>query len=192
MPRRATQLPPDIEPPRLYKFDPAQDPVFEAGFNSRTRTPRDVRDWVEHRLAPQLLSLHGVVGVEAAGGMIRELEVFVDQDRLRSYGLTLQSVSNALARENLDIAAGQETSPTFDVMARTDGRFRSPEDVASVLLSVPATDSETLGDMIIHHGIGGTIQLRDVATFRLGDGPALSSARTRGAFRESMVTSIRR
>ncbi|MCC5869525.1 MAG: efflux RND transporter permease subunit [Gammaproteobacteria bacterium] len=134
-----TQLPPDIDPPRLYKFDPSQDPVYEAGFSSTIRTPREVRDWVEHRLAPQLLSLHGVAGVEAAGGLVRELEVIVDQDRLAFYGLTLQDVAAALAGENLNIAAGQVTSPTFDVMARTDGRFRSPEDVGAVLLGVPGS-----------------------------------------------------
>jgi len=134
-----TQLPPDIDPPRLYKFDPSQDPVYEAGFSSTIRTPREVRDWVEHRLAPQLLSLHGVAGVEAAGGLVRELEVIVDQDRLAFYGLTLQDVAAALAGENLNIAAGQVTSPTFDVMARTDGRFRSPEDVGAVLMGVPGS-----------------------------------------------------
>ena len=132
-----TQLPPDIDPPRLYKFDPSQDAVFEAGFSSTVRTPREVRDWVEHRLAPQLLSLHGIAGVEAAGGLVRELEVIVDQDRLAFYGLTLQDTAAALAAENLNIAAGQVTSPTFDVMARTDGRFRTPEDVGAVLLGVP-------------------------------------------------------
>lgn len=135
-----TQLPSDIDPPRLYKFDPSQDAVFEAGFSSSVRTPREVRDWVEHRLAPQLLSLHGVAGVEAAGGLVRELEVIVDQDRLNSYGLSLRHVADALARENLNIAAGQVTSPTFDVMARTDGRFRSAEDVATVLLAIPGSD----------------------------------------------------
>lgn len=135
-----TQLPLDIEPPRLYKFDPSQDPVFEAGFSSTIRTPREVRDWVEHRLAPQLVALNGVSGAEAAGGQVRELEVIVDQDRLRSYGMSLQDVAATLERENVNIAAGQVTSSTFDVMARSDGRFASPTDVGGVLLTVPGTD----------------------------------------------------
>ena len=135
-----TQLPADIDPPRLYKFDPSRDPVYQAGFSSTTRSPREVRDWVEHRLVPQLLALHGVAGVEAAGGLVRELEVVVDQDRLRSYGISLQDVAAALAGENLNIAAGQVTSDTFDVMARTDGRFRSVEDVAAVLINIPGSE----------------------------------------------------
>ncbi|TVQ52544.1 MAG: efflux RND transporter permease subunit [Phycisphaerales bacterium] len=132
-----TQLPPDIEPPRLYKFDPSQDPVWQAGFSSTIRSEVEVRDWVEHRLAPQLIAIHGVSGVEAAGGMVREMEVIVDQERLRSYGLTMQDLIDTLEAENVDIAAGWMTSETFDVMAKTDGLLTSAEDVENVLITLP-------------------------------------------------------
>ncbi|MEX0730573.1 MAG: efflux RND transporter permease subunit [Aquisalimonadaceae bacterium] len=133
-----TQLPPDIEPPRLYKFDPAQDPIWQAGFSSTTRSEADVRDWVENQLTPQLIAIHGVSGVEAAGGMVREVEVVVDQDRLHSYGLGIRHVTDALSSENVDIAAGWMTSATFDVMAKTDGMFTSVDDIRQVLLELPA------------------------------------------------------
>jgi CzcA family heavy metal efflux pump len=132
-----TQLPPDIEPPRLYKRDPAQDPVWQAGFSSHVRSEVEVRDWVEHQLAPQLLALAGVSSVEAAGGMVRELEVVVDQDRLASYGLSLADVAGVLEAENVDIAAGWLTSETFDVMAKTDGMFTSVEDIDALLIPLP-------------------------------------------------------
>jgi len=135
-----TQMPADIEPPRLYKWDPSQDPVYEAGFSSTVRTPIEVRDWMENELAPQLLAIRGVGGVEVAGGLLREMQVIVDIARLNSYGLTMNDVTTALADENRDIAAGQVTSDRFDVMAKTDGRFVSIDDVANVRLSIPGSD----------------------------------------------------
>lgn len=132
-----TQLPPGIEPPRIYKRDPSQAPVWTAGFSSPTRSQVEVNEWVERRLAPQLLAIGGVSGVEAAGGQVREMEVLVDQDRLASYGLSMQDVIDALADENVDIAAGWVTSASFDVMAKTDGLFTSAEDVANVLINLP-------------------------------------------------------
>lgn len=132
-----TQLPPDIEPPRLYKFDPSQDPVWQAGFSSTVRSEVEVRDWMENELAPQLVAIHGVSGVEAAGGLVREMEVIVDQQRLRSYGMGLGHVADALAGDNVDIAAGWVTSETFDVMAKTDGLFTSADDIRNVLLPLP-------------------------------------------------------
>ncbi len=132
-----TQLPGDIESLRLYKFDPAQDPIWQAGFRSSIRTEVEVRDWVENQLTPQLVAIHGVSGVEAAGGLRREMEVVVDQERLRSYGLGFQEVIQTLRAENVDIAAGWMTSDTFDVMATTDGMFGSEEEIQNVLLSLP-------------------------------------------------------
>ncbi len=132
-----TQMPSDIDPPRLYKIDPNDAPVYEAGFSSDERSALEVRDWMENRLAPQLLSISGVGSAEVAGGLVREMQVIVDQDRLAYYGLTVNDVSDAIASENRDIAAGQVTSETFDVMAKTDGRFTSVEDIEQIQLSVP-------------------------------------------------------
>ncbi len=134
------RLPRDIEPPRLRKWDPGEWSIWRAGFSSPTRSPRDVRDWVEQRLLPQLQSIQGVASVEAAGGQIREIEVVLDQDRLRSYQLTLRDVAEQLAAENVNVAAGNITSPQFDVMARTDGRFSSPDEIGNVLLTLPNSD----------------------------------------------------
>jgi len=138
--RARAQLPDEVEAPRLRKSDPGASSVYEAGFSSDLRTPREVRDWVDNRLAPQLQAIQGVSGVEAIGGQERELEVIVDQQRLRSYGLTLAGVADQLAQENLNVAAGNVTSSSLDVMARTDGRFTSPEEIANVLLAVPGSD----------------------------------------------------
>ncbi|QOC21944.1 efflux RND transporter permease subunit [Wenzhouxiangella sp. AB-CW3] len=134
------QLPSDIQPPRLRKWDPGEWAIWRAGFSSPTREPREVRDWVEQRLVPQLQSISGVASVEAAGGQVREIEVVLDQDRLRYYRLTLSDVADQLAQQNVNIAAGNITSPNFDVMARTDGRFASPDDIGDILLTVPGTE----------------------------------------------------
>jgi hydrophobe/amphiphile efflux-1 (HAE1) family protein len=134
------QLPSDIQPPRLRKWDPGEWAIWRAGFSSPIRPPREVRDWVEQRLVPQMQSIPGVAAVEAAGGQIREIEVVLDQQRLRSYGLTLRHVADQLASENVNVAAGNVTSDRFDVMARTDGRFASPEEIENVLLSIPNSE----------------------------------------------------
>ena len=138
--RVRVQLPDGVQSPRLRKWDPGTSSVFEAGFSSDLRTPREVRDWVDQRLAPQLQTINGVSGVESIGGQQREVEVIVDQQRLRSYGLTLSDVADQLAQENLAVAAGNVTSSSLDVMARTDSRFRSPGDIANVLMTVPGTE----------------------------------------------------
>lgn len=135
-----TQLPSDAQPPRLYKRDPSQDPIWQAGFSSSVRSEVAVRDWVVNQLTPQLVSVFGVAGVEVAGGLQREMEVVVDQQRLRTFGLRMQDIVALLEAENIDVAAGWMTSDTFDVMAKTDGMLTSANEVANLLLQVPGSD----------------------------------------------------
>jgi hydrophobe/amphiphile efflux-1 (HAE1) family protein len=152
--RARTQLPPDIDPPRIYKFDPSQIPIFQAGFTSTARSPIEVRDWLEHRLSPQLLAVEGVGSVEVSGGFVREVEVWVDQERLGAYGLPLSAVSAALVVANGDVAAGNVTGEAFDVMAKTDGRLRSVASIEAV--AIPLSNG------------AGRIPLSEVATVRDG------------------------
>ncbi len=134
--RARARLPLDAEPPTIRKFDPSQMPVFEVGFSSATRDLIDLRNWVDLRLHPQLLSIEGVAAVDVSGGLIREIRVTLDQERLRSYGLTVSDVLTRIRAENQDVAVGNVTSPSFEIVGKTAGKFRSVEDIRRVLLPV--------------------------------------------------------
>jgi CzcA family heavy metal efflux pump len=138
--RARARLPRDADPPTLFKFDPSQSPVFEAGFSSPTRSPVDLRNWVDLKLRPQLLTIEGVASVDIAGGLVREIRVTLDQERLRSYGLTVSDVLSALRDENQDVAVGNVTSATLEVGGKAQGKFRTIEDVRSVLLQARNSD----------------------------------------------------
>ena len=137
--RARSQLPVDAEPPTLYKFDPSQIPVFEVGFSSPTRSLVDLRNWADLRLQPQLLTVEGVAAVDVAGGLVREIRVTLDQERLRSYGLTVSDILTRIRDENQDVAVGNVTSPSFEIVGKTAGKFRSVDDLRNVLLTVPGT-----------------------------------------------------
>jgi CzcA family heavy metal efflux pump len=132
--RARARLPRDADPPTLFKFDPSQSPVFEVGFSSSTRGLVDLRTWIEQRLRPQLLTIEGVASVDVAGGLVREIRVTLDQERLRSYGLAVADVLNALRDENQDVAVGNVLSPAQEVGGKAEGKFKTVEDVRGVLL----------------------------------------------------------
>lgn len=155
---QARALLPDIDPPRVRKFDPGQQAIWQGGFSSTVRSEAAVNDWIENTLTPQLISIPGVSSVESAGGMVREIEIIVDPDRLHSYGISLQQVSDTLARENRDMAIGRITSDYFDVAGKTEGLFTSLEQIEDVLLPLPRELSS----------FGRNIRLADVAEVRDG------------------------
>ena len=149
--RARGRLPEEADPPTIFKFDPSQMPIYEVAFSSPTRDLISLRDWAEYRLRPQLLTIEGVASVDIAGGLVREIQVVLDQERLRSYGLTVSQITEALRAANQDVAAGRVASSTREVVGKTAGKFRSVADVQNVLLPVSG---------------GGRIPLTEIADVR--------------------------
>ena len=140
--RARAELPAGIDPPRLMKMDPSQAPVYELAFSSTFRSSIALREWIDQRLLPQLLTVPGTGTIEAVGGREREIEVEVDPERMRSYRLTLNDILQALALRNADIASGNLTSPQYDVLARTENRYRDAQAVAATLLRIPGSQQQ--------------------------------------------------
>ncbi|MDH5197846.1 MAG: efflux RND transporter permease subunit, partial [Gemmatimonadota bacterium] len=139
--RARGRLPRDADPPSISKSDPSQSPVYEVAFRSPTRDLVGLRDWVDLRLRPQLLSVPGIASVDVAGGLVREIQVTLDQERLRHYNLTVSTILNALRNENQNVAVGNVRSPTFEIVGKTEGKFRNVEDIRQVQLRVPGSDA---------------------------------------------------
>jgi CzcA family heavy metal efflux pump len=147
--RARARLPRDADPATLFKFDPSQSPIYEVAFSSPGRSLVDTRNWVDLRLRPQLLTVEGVGSIDVSGGLVREVRITLDQERLRSYGLAVADVLTSLRDQNQDVAAGNLTAPAFEIIGKTAGKFRTVEDIRAVLLPV---------------GSGRRIPLSEVAT----------------------------
>lgn len=129
-----SRLPEEAAPPTIFKFDPSQQAIFEAGFASDTRDLIALRDFMENRLRPQLLTVEGVASVDVAGGLTREIEVEFNPTRLQAFGLSVAQVTSALRAENQDVAAGRFQGSNQELVGRTTGKFRSVDDLRSLLL----------------------------------------------------------
>jgi len=141
-------LPEEADPPVIFKFDPSQIPVLQFAVSSETRDEGWLKRWAEDQLAKQLLTVEGVASVDVAGGLDREIQVIVDPDRLRSYGVTVSELLTRVREENQDISAGRLQSASRDVLSKTKGRFGSVEDIRRVRIPLAQ---------------GGEIGLTDVA-----------------------------
>jgi CzcA family heavy metal efflux pump len=141
------RLPEEADPPTLFKFDPSQQAIYEAAFSSGTRDLISLRDWVENRLRPQLLTIEGVASVDVSGGLTREIEVVLDPQRVQAFGISVVQITNALRAENLDVAAGRFQGSSQELVGRTAGKFQSVDDIRSVLLTTPSGDRIRLAEL---------------------------------------------
>lgn len=150
--RIRSRLPEEADPPTVNKEDPTAQPIYSVGFSSSERDRISLRQWVDQRLRPQLLSVPGVASIDISGGLVREIQIEVEQERLRTHGLSLSQVIASLRNENQDISAGRIASATREVVGKTAGKFRSVDDIRGILLTgsagtrIPITQIATIRD----------------------------------------------
>ncbi|MDT8384074.1 MAG: efflux RND transporter permease subunit [Gammaproteobacteria bacterium] len=144
-------LPDTIDPPTIFKRDPSQIPVLEMVVSSPDRGPVELRTWVDYTFAKWFLNLPGVAAAEVGGGLAREIQVVVDQERLSALGFTIEDVATALGEENQDSPGGRLHTANREISARATGRFQNAGELAAMPLwkgeSASADTMIRLGDV---------------------------------------------
>ncbi|MEN8763070.1 MAG: efflux RND transporter permease subunit [Thiogranum sp.] len=138
---RAKRFLPDTpDPPIIYKRDPAQIPVLEFVVSSPLRDPVELRSWVDDVFGKWFITLPGVAAAEVGGGLIREIQVLVDQQRLAGMGLAMQDIVDALQRGNREDPAGRLKMTRQEISGRISGRFSSVQQIAELPLQLSGGD----------------------------------------------------
>ena len=112
---------------------------------------RTIQDWIVRR---QLLGTPGVAEVSSFGGKLKQYEIAVKQEKLKSMGITIGDVFEALEKNNQNTGGAYiEKGPTV-LYIRTEGLTGSIEDIEKV---------------VVKSLVGGTpLLIRDVATVQYG------------------------
>src|SRR5690242_12490616 len=93
------QLPDDVTPPVVQKFDNDSTPVLTIAL-SANRSLRELTELGDKIARPQLERIGGVGEVQVVGGLERAINVWIDAERLRAYQISIAQVRDALARQN--------------------------------------------------------------------------------------------
>lgn len=102
---------------------------------------RTIQDWIVRR---QLLGVKGVADVSSFGGYLKQYEVAVEPNKLKSYGLTINDVFDALERNNRNTGGAYiEKGPTV-LYIRSDGLIKTTEDIANVVVKNTANGTPLL------------------------------------------------
>src|SRR5215475_4012037 len=104
--RSTSFMPPGTLPPFIVRFDAGSVPVGQLVFASEHRSEAEIQDLALYKVRPLLATLPGVSAPPPSGGKIRMMVVYVDPDRLRSYGISSDEVATTVARSNLTLPAG--------------------------------------------------------------------------------------
>ncbi len=128
-------LPGDVEDPILSEINLSEQPMLilnmagQVGLQTLKEVAEDLKERIE--------GIPGILEVRRAGGLEREVKVYVDPEKLRYYRLSLGQVAGAVERENTNIPGGTlEVGPT-KYLIRVPGEFRHPREINDVVVAAP-------------------------------------------------------
>ena len=96
---------------------------------------RDQMDWAEDNIQRYLERVPGVSGIGLYGAPKRQVNIYLDPDRLASRGISLMEVRQTLRTRNRDISGGDLDFGKSRFMVRTRGRFGSVEEINQMILA---------------------------------------------------------
>ncbi len=139
------QLPRDAIQPVVEKLSTDASPIINIVISS----PRDLRETtkiVDDRIKKDIETISGVGQVRFVGERRRQIQVWLDGEKLYAYNLSIDQVRQALAAQNVEIPGGRLDRGPREVSLRTLGRIERPEDFARIVVASPGGAPVRLGD----------------------------------------------
>src|SRR5258708_5997298 len=158
-------LPPDVKPPVVSKFNNDSSPVMSIALSS-DRSLRELTQFANFTVKVQLERAAGVGEVNVIGGLERAINVWIDAERLAAYHIPITQVRQALVRQNADVPGGNVESGRRELVLRTLGRYANPRE---------------MGDLVVANVGGAPVHIRDIGRVEDGTKEQRSAARLDGA-----------
>lgn len=143
-------LPDTVDPPIIYKRDPFQRPVMILLASSTMRSAMEIREWADYTLSKLLLNLPGIAAIEVGGGVNREIQIEVDQERLAASGIDITTLTEIISNSNSDTATGRLEMSSGEISGITRGQFSSVD--AFGKLTLPRSNLLVSDVATIHDG----------------------------------------
>lgn len=146
-------LPPNVNL-TIERITPAIFPVLGYNVSTPTLTQTDLYTIARYQIQSRLTKVPGVARVQIQGGDIPQVAIEIDPAKLKSYGLSLTQVADALTRTN-----------QIQVVGKIDARYQQN----LVVSTNEATEPSQLGGVVVATRPGGVpIFLRDLGRIQPG------------------------
>jgi HAE1 family hydrophobic/amphiphilic exporter-1 len=162
-------LPDTAEQPTVQKLDSDAAPVLRIVVSAPTSL-RDVTEVAKNKVKERIESVNGVGQVTMIGGQERQINVWVDPDKLRAYNVTPAEVTNALKIQNQEFPSGRLDEGRDETAVRTMGKIRKPEEFENVVVATRGDHPVKIKDL--GYTQDGAEELRSEA--RLNGKPAVT------------------
>ncbi len=113
----------------IYQYVVRAAPGYEERYDITEL--RTIQDWIVRR---QLLTVPGVADVSSFGGKLKQYEIAVDPNKLKSFGITINDVFTALEKNNQNTGGAYIEKQTTVLYIRSEGLIGTMEDINGIAI----------------------------------------------------------
>src|SRR5262245_1408516 len=143
----AGELPPGTGPPLAVPLSSSSATILTVGLTSQTHNLMELRTLVDWTIVPRILSVPGVADVNVFGGDVEQLQIQVQPEKLRRYGLDVADVTAAAQGATGVEGAGFIENENQRLALRPLGQPVTPEQLAQVVVARDEGTNVVLGDV---------------------------------------------
>ncbi len=139
-------LPREIDPPIIEKFDPDSAPILAAVL-SGSATIGDLSHYADNVVKPRIEGVAGVGNVRLVGDREREVRIWLRVEELRARCLTAKDVIDQLRKENLEPPGGRVETDLREVIVKTKGKIEKVKDFEDLVIATRGRTPIRLSDV---------------------------------------------
>ena len=141
-------LPNDANTPIIFKFSTDMIPIVLLSVQAE-ESQKALYKILDENVVNPLARIDGVGTVSIGGAPEREINIYMNPEKMEAYGLSAAQVSAAIAAENRNTTNGSIDIGSTTYTVRVEGEFSDPQQML---------------DVVVGNSNGAKVYLRDVAT----------------------------
>ena len=128
-------LPEDIDSqPIVSKADANSEAIISMTVQSETRNALELSDYTENVIGQRLETIPGVSGIQIWGQKRYAMRLWIDPNKLSSYGITVSDVRKASNEQNVELPSGKITGNNTELTVKTLGNLSSAEEFNNIII----------------------------------------------------------
>jgi HAE1 family hydrophobic/amphiphilic exporter-1 len=147
-------LPKDIDEPVIQKVNPDSTPVMWLNLTGEKSLP-ELSTYADEVLKEQLQRIEGVGALSFGGLQKRQIRIWLDLEKLKSYNIGPGEVAQVLGMENIELPGGRIESGTKEYSVKVKGNLKSASEFNDLVVTSsqgsPASPANAIANITEYH-----------------------------------------
>lgn len=130
----SSDLPPDVSSPQLGPISTALGEIYQyavRGKNKSLTELREIQDWL---IAPQLKVVKGVTEINSFGGFVKQYDVIITPEKIRTFGISIKEITEAIANNNSVSGGNYLEHNREQYIIRGYGQINKADDIRNIIV----------------------------------------------------------